>query len=119
MTPTHAGTYIDFLSTGYSRQSNPQPILKPCPFCGSQNLAKYRFNIGGFLDKPGCTETICENGDTFRIECDCGCKLDKCQDELFDKAEEIYTCDGKYDVEITDADMWNIMIADWNRRVSE
>ena len=93
--------------------------LKPCPFCDSQNLTKYRFNIGGFLDKPGCTETICENGDTFRIECDCGCKLDKCQDELFEKAEKIYTCDGKYDVEITDTDLWNMLIADWNRRVNE
>ena len=93
--------------------------LKSCPFCGSRNLTRYRFDIGGFLDMPGCTETICENGDTFRIECDCGCKFDKCQDELYDKAEDIYTCDGKYDIEITDADMWNILIADWNRRVKE
>jgi len=91
-------------------------FLKPCPFCNSQNLTKYRFNIGGFLNIEGCIETVCENGDTFRIECDCGCKFDKCQDELFDKAEGIYTCDGKYDVEITDADLWSIMIADWNKR---
>lgn len=93
--------------------------LKPCPFCGSRNLTRYRFDIGGFLDMSGCTETICENGDTFRIECDCGCKFDKCQDELYDKAEDIYMCDGKYDIEITDADMWNIMTEDWNRRVKE
>ena len=89
---------------------------KPCPLCGGDALERYRFNIGGFLNVDGCTETICENGDTFRIECDCGCKFDKCQDELFDKALEIYTCDGKYDVEITDEDLWNVMIAEWNRR---
>ena len=89
--------------------------LKPCPFCGSQNLTKYRFDIGGFLGKDGCTETICENGDTFRIECDCGCRFDKCQDDLFTRLEMAYG----YDIEVTDDDLWNRLIADWNRRVSE
>ena len=86
--------------------------LKPCPFCGSQNLTKYRFNIGGFLYKDGCTETICENGDTFRIECDCGCKFDKHQDDLYTRLEMAYG----YDIEVTDDDLWNRLIADWNRR---
>ena len=38
MTPTHTGTYIDFLSTGYSGQTNPLPKLKPCPFCGANPI---------------------------------------------------------------------------------
>lgn len=88
-------------------------FLKPCPFCNSQNLAKYRFNIGGFLDKDGCIETICENGDTFRIECDCGCKFDKHQDDLYTRLERAYG----YDIEFTDDDLWNRLIADWNGRV--
>ena len=88
--------------------------LKPCPFCGSQDLTKYRFDIGGFLDKDGCTETICENGDTFRIECDCGCRFDKHQDDLYTRLELAY---GDY-IDVTNDDLWNRLIADWNRRVS-
>lgn len=40
MTPTHAGTDTDFQPTGYSGQTNPLPMLKPCPFCG-QELHRY------------------------------------------------------------------------------
>lgn len=46
MTPTHTGTYIDFLSTGYSGQTNPLPKLKPCPFCGSVNLSLTQDDFG-------------------------------------------------------------------------
>lgn len=38
MTPTHAGTNMDFQPTGYSRQTNPLPELKPCPFCGCTDV---------------------------------------------------------------------------------
>ena len=86
--------------------------LKPCPFCGSQNLTKYRFDIGGFLNKEGCTETVCENGDTFRIECDCGCKFDKNQDYLFDKFQDIFGCDGG----CFTSDLWAMMVFEWNKR---
>lgn len=90
--------------------------LKSCPLCGGDDLERYRLNVAGFLDREGIVETRSEIGDYFRIECRCGCRFDKHQDELFDKAEEIYTCEGKYDAEITDADLWNVMIAEWNRR---
>ena len=93
--------------------------LKPCPLCGFPHLERYRLNVSGFLDREGIVETRSGIGDYFRIECRCGCRFDKHQDELFDKAEEIYTCDGKYDVEITDRDLWNILIAEWNRRAKE
>lgn len=88
-----------------------------CPFCGSNNLERYRLNVAGFLDREGIVETRSGIGDYFRIECRCGCRFDKHLDELFDKAMEIYTCDGKYDTEITDEDLWVIMAAEWNRRI--
>jgi len=90
--------------------------LKSCPICGSDALEKYRYNVGGFLEKNVAWKQNIDTGMFFRIECSCGCKFDKCQDELFEKAEGIYTCNGKYDVEITDRDLWNILIAEWNRR---
>lgn len=90
---------------------------RDCPFCGNNNLERYRFNVGGFLEKNVAWKQNVETGMFFRIECRCGCKFDKCQDELYDKAVKIYTCDGKYDVEITDEDLWAVMAAEWNRRV--
>ena len=85
--------------------------LRPCPFCGSQNLTKYRFNIGGFLYKDGCTETICDNGDTFRIECDCGCRFDKHQDDLYTRLEMAYGDD----IEVTDSGFESFAGADFER----
>lgn len=89
--------------------------LKPCPFCGKSELKSYRYNIGGVLDRTDILETVSHNGDMFRIECDCGCRFDKHQDDLFTRLEIAYG----YDIDVTDDDLWNRLIADWNRRVSE
>lgn len=90
-------------------------ILEPCPLCGSRDLRRYRFTKAGFLDREGTLETVCQHGDFYRIECDCGCKFDKYQDDLFTRLEMAY---GDY-VEVTNDDLWNRLIADWNKRVGQ
>lgn len=82
--------------------------LKPCPFCGGPNISYFRYNIG--TNYPNA------NGDMFRISCDCGCRFEKCQDELFERVEEIYSNQGKYGVEIVDDDLWNVLAFEWNNR---
>lgn len=32
---------MNYTPTGFSGQSNPQPILKPCPFCGNKVELKH------------------------------------------------------------------------------
>ena len=82
--------------------------LGPCPFCGGPNITYFRYNIG--------TNCPSANGDMFRISCDCGCRFEKCQDELFERVEEIYSNQGKYGVEIVDNDLWNVLAFEWNNR---
>ena len=50
MTLTHTGTDMDFRPTGYSGQSNPQPVLKPCPFCGRERGVELRHYIANGND---------------------------------------------------------------------
>lgn len=90
-------------------------ILEPCPFCGSRDLRRYRFTKAGFLDREGTLETVCQHGDFYRIECDCGCMFDKHQDYLFDKFQDIFGCDG----ECFTSDLWALMISEWNKRVGQ
>ena len=74
MTPTHTGTYIDFLSTGHSGQTNPLPKLKPCPFCGCTDVRivdDYWFNEMTIIC-PNCRLLISEDdgltkGDMIRV----------------------------------------------------
>lgn len=82
--------------------------LRPCPFCGNPNIGYFRYNVGTNYPSP--------NGDMFRISCDCGCRFEKCQDELFERVEETYSNQGKYDVEIVDDNLWNILAFEWNNR---
>lgn len=87
--------------------------LKPCAICGGNSLVKYRYNILVPMDFSKSGYYIEDNpeGEMFRIECECGCKFDKCQDYLFEKAEDIFGCDA----EILDEDLWNVFISEWNR----
>lgn len=84
-------------------------LLKPCPFCESTNLSYFRYMIGTNYPSP--------RGDMFRISCDCGCRFEKCQDELFEEVEDIRSQQGIFGEEITDQDLWDRMIADWNWRL--
>ena len=54
-------------------------------------------------------------GEIFRIDCYCGCRLDKIIDELVDRFEK----ENGTDVECTEEDLWVLMAEEWNRRVKE
>ena len=84
--------------------------LKPCPFCGNPNVAYFRYNIG--TNYPNA------NGDMFRISCECGCRFEKCQDELFEKIEEFRSQQGIFDV-ISDKDLWDRFYYEWNWRFDD
>lgn len=84
--------------------------LKPCPFCGLTYLNTYRYTFGTNLVNP--------KGDIFCISCDCGCRFEKCQDELFEKIEDIRSQQGIFDV-ISDKDLWDRFYYEWNWRFDD
>lgn len=45
------------IPTGHSGQSNPQPKLKPCPFCGAKAMLVYCVHGVGANWGVECTET--------------------------------------------------------------
>lgn len=85
--------------------------LYPCPFCHSEDLQEYRYDVVGLVSGTECKNIIqpSPEGDTYRIECRCGCKLDKHADELYDRYESIFG--GT----IVPDDLWDMMYLEWNR----
>ena len=90
--------------------------LNPCPFCGSNDLSRYRYNVSWSADPSDNGYTINEspNGEIFCIQCNnCDCKKTCGEDNLTIMAE-----DSPYNyTEITDRILWRIMASLWNRRV--
>ena len=50
------------IPTGHSGQSNPQPKLKPCPFCGSENV-RDNYDSGYFWVE--CVDCGCDGPRSF------------------------------------------------------
>ena len=55
MTPTHAGTNMDFQPTGFSGQTKPLPERKPCPFCKCNHTMTWHI---GHYNKPWFVECV-------------------------------------------------------------
>ena len=82
--------------------------LEPCPFCGNPQLKRIRYIVG--------TNRIHPKGDMFSIVCDCGCKFEMYQDELFDEVESLRDATGRYEDLISDDDLWDVLFSKWNWR---
>lgn len=78
--------------------------LEPCPFCGRKDMDGYRLSYN-----TGCSSAL---GEIFRIDCYCGCRLDKSIDELADR----FVKENGTDIECTEEDLWNLMAEEWNER---
>ena len=83
--------------------------LKCCPFCGNPNPGQFRYMVGTNVPSP--------NGDMFCIICDCGCRFEVYQDELFDDVEILRDSQERYGEEITDDDLWDMLYSKWNDRL--
>lgn len=87
--------------------------MRPCPFCKATEQSRSRFDYTGLMDDfsvIGTLKSEKNDGDMFCIECMCGCRLEKHVDELFDATQNRLG----YDTEITDADLWDTLIEQWN-----
>ena len=77
--------------------------LEPCPFCGGTDVDGRRFDHG-FM-------RYSDHGD-FRLECRCGCCLEKSVHELVSR----FVKENGTDIECTEEDLWNLMAEEWNER---
>lgn len=78
--------------------------LDSCPFCGRDDMDGYRFSYSEGCGSP--------SGDIFRIDCRCGCRLDKHIDELVNR----FVKENGMDIDCSEADLWDMMAEEWNER---
>ena len=62
---------MNYTPTGFSGQSNPQPMLKPCPFCGrglERHTEGYGVNKVAYRHPLDTSQTPCFLADSWFFE---------------------------------------------------
>lgn len=91
--------------------------VKPCPFCKDKDrLRMGRMDVVAPLGTPCVMEMECKFGDRFYIDCDCGCRLEKCTDELMSIFYDVQQHPSED--ELTEEKCWEIVVDEWNKGYS-